>query len=100
MSRIPINEIVGGSVLDIMRRAGGRINEFKLGNGTPLIEAAIMQDVFYVPSALARGPERANRCRSLHADGSGIGRFYPGICPPRTTKEGAYGAAGFRRHDR
>ena len=55
MSRIPINEIVGGSVLDIMRRAGGRINEFKLGNGTPLIEAAIMQDVFYVPSALAKG---------------------------------------------
>ena len=55
MSRIPINEIVGGSVLDIVRRAGGRINEVKLGNGTPLIEAAMVQDVFYVPSALATG---------------------------------------------
>ena len=55
MSRIPINEIVGASVLDIVRQAGGRIDKLKLGNGTPLIEAAIARDVFYMPSALAPG---------------------------------------------
>ena len=55
MSRIPINEIVGVSVLDIVRQAGGRIDKVKLGNGTPLIEAAMVQDVFYMPSALAAG---------------------------------------------
>jgi hypothetical protein len=55
MSRIRINEIVGVSVLDIARQAGGRIDKVKLGNGTSLIEAAIVQDVFYVPSALAAG---------------------------------------------
>ena len=55
MSRIPINEIVGGSVLDIVRQTGGRIDKLKLGNKTALIEAAIVQDVFYVPSALAAG---------------------------------------------
>jgi hypothetical protein len=55
MSRIQINEIVGVSVLDIVRQAGGRIDKVKLGNGTPLIEAAMVQDVFYMPSALAAG---------------------------------------------
>ena len=55
MSRNPINEIVGVSVLDIVRQTGGRIDEVKLGNRTPLIEAAMVQDVFYMPSALAAG---------------------------------------------
>ncbi len=55
MSRIPINEIVGVSVLDIVRQAGGRIDKVKLGNGTPLIEAAMVQDVVYMPSALGAG---------------------------------------------
>lgn len=55
MGRIPINEIVGASVLDIVRQAGGRIDKLKLGNETPFIEAAIARDVFYMPSALAAG---------------------------------------------
>ena len=55
MSRNPINEIVGVSVLDIVRQTGGRIDEVKLGNRTPLIEAAMVQDVFYMPSALGAG---------------------------------------------
>ena len=55
MSRIPINEIVGVSVLDIVHKVAGRIDKINLGNGTSLIEAAIFQDVFYVPSALAVG---------------------------------------------
>lgn len=55
MSRIRINEIVGVSILDIVRQAGGRLDKVNLGNGTALIEAATVQDVFYVPSALAAG---------------------------------------------
>lgn len=55
MSRIPINKIVGVSVIDIVREAGGRIDKVKLGNETPPIEAANVQDVFYMPSALAPG---------------------------------------------
>ncbi len=55
MSRIPINKIVGVSVIDVVRETGGRIDEVKLGHGTSLIEAAMVQDVFYMPSALAPG---------------------------------------------
>ena len=55
MSRIPINEIVGVSVLDIVRQAEGRIDKLNLGNGNPPIEAVVAQDVFYMPSALAAG---------------------------------------------
>src|SRR5882762_1258121 len=55
MSRIRISELVGGSVLELTRQAGRRIEKIGFGNGTPLIEAAMMQDVYYVPSALAEG---------------------------------------------
>jgi capsular polysaccharide biosynthesis protein len=55
MSRIPINEIAGVSVLDIVRQARGRIDKVKLGNGSPIIEAAMVKDVFYMPSALSAG---------------------------------------------
>ncbi|MDQ3116816.1 MAG: glycosyltransferase family 61 protein [Verrucomicrobiota bacterium] len=55
MSRIPINEIVGVAVLELVRRAGGRIDKVKLGNGTSFIEAAMVPDVYYMPSALAAG---------------------------------------------
>ncbi|HEY3662862.1 MAG TPA: glycosyltransferase family 61 protein [Chthoniobacterales bacterium] len=55
MSRIPIDRIVGASVIEIMRAAGGRIDSSKLGKGTPLIETTIVPDVFYMPSALAPG---------------------------------------------
>lgn len=55
MSRIQIDEIVGASVLEIVRQTAGRIDKVKLGNKTPLIEAARVQDVFYMPSALEVG---------------------------------------------
>jgi hypothetical protein len=55
MSRIPINEIVGGSVLDMVRKVAGRIDKINFGHGTTVIEAAMVQDVLYVPSALAIG---------------------------------------------
>jgi hypothetical protein len=55
MSRIPINEIVGASLLDIVRHAGGRVDRLKLGTRTRHIETAIVRDVFYMPSALAAG---------------------------------------------
>ena len=55
MSRIRISELVGGSVLEHVRQGGGRIETIRLGDATPRIEAAIMQDVYYVPNALAEG---------------------------------------------
>jgi hypothetical protein len=55
MSRIRISELLGGSVLELTRQVGGRTEKISFGNGTPLIEAAIMQDVYYAPSALAEG---------------------------------------------
>ena len=55
MGRILVNEIVGVSVLGIVRQAGGRIDKVTLGDGTPPIEMTMVQDVFYMPSALAEG---------------------------------------------
>ena len=55
MSRIAVKEIVGVSVLDMVRQAGGRIDKVELGNTTPPIEVAAVQDVFYMPGALAPG---------------------------------------------
>ncbi len=55
MSAIQVDKIAGVSVLDMVRQAGGRLDRVKLGDATPLIEAAMMPDVFYVPGALAAG---------------------------------------------
>jgi hypothetical protein len=55
MSPIRVDKIAGVSVLDMVRQAGGRLDKVKLGDATPLIEAAMMPDVFYVPGALAAG---------------------------------------------
>lgn len=55
MDRIPLSELVGGSVLELARQVGRRIEKISFGDKTPLIEAAMMQDVYYLPSALAEG---------------------------------------------
>lgn len=55
MNRFPISEIVGVSVLDMVRQAGGRIDKVKLEDKSPDLEAAMVQDVFYWPSAIAEG---------------------------------------------
>lgn len=55
MSHIRVRELVGGSVLELTRQIGGRIEEISFGQGTPLIEVAMMQDVYYAPSAVAEG---------------------------------------------
>ncbi len=88
MSRIPINEIVGVSVLDLIRQAGGRIENINFGNGTPLLEAAVMQDVFYIPSALAAGQSVqivGNRYMPLEAV---LDDFAPGFVRRELRKNG------------
>src|SRR4051812_31180837 len=55
MTRIPIDQLVGVSVLEIVRQSGGPIREVQVGQRSLPLEAAAIDDVFYVPSVLAPG---------------------------------------------
>gem|GEM_PF-3346932 len=70
MGDIRISDLAGGSAIELTRQAGGRVEKISFGNGTPLVEAAVMQNVYYAPSALAEGQSIQvvrNRCLPIEA---------------------------------